>query len=225
VTFLELKPLTAEQLSAAVKLDQLCLGGLWTEAGYRRELESPNSELLVLVRSEALKLKGSEPLKIESLKGEEAEDLLQNSTSDQAMNLSGENEPTLIGLGCFWAILEEAHITLLGVHPDYQRRGLGQLLLEALLRKAQLRGLEWATLEVRASNQAALSLYQKFGFQEAGRRRRYYKDTDEDALILWRKGLQSPEFAELLVNWQRQISDRLASLGWHLLEVELDTKV
>jgi ribosomal-protein-alanine N-acetyltransferase len=58
---------------------------------------------------------------------------------------------------------------------------------------------------VRASNQIALSLYQKFGFQEAGRRRRYYQDNGEDALILWRGGLQSPEFEQELNQWKQQI--------------------
>ncbi|GAA6616787.1 ribosomal protein S18-alanine N-acetyltransferase [Scytonema sp. NUACC26] len=91
----------------------------------------------------------------------------------------------LLGIGCFWSILDEAHITILAVHPQYQRRGLGQTLLYSLLKLACDRRLERATLEVRASNSAAIALYQKFGFQTAGLRRRYYKDNDEDALILW----------------------------------------
>ncbi|NES24555.1 MAG: hypothetical protein F6K41_38020, partial [Symploca sp. SIO3E6] len=48
MTFLELKPLTTEQLTAAVELDQLCFGGLWTKSGYEREIDSPNSQLLIL---------------------------------------------------------------------------------------------------------------------------------------------------------------------------------
>ncbi|HAJ59489.1 MAG TPA: ribosomal-protein-alanine N-acetyltransferase, partial [Cyanobacteria bacterium UBA8543] len=55
MTFLELKPLTAEQLDAAVELDQLCFGGLWTRAGYERELDSPSSQLLVLEARQASK--------------------------------------------------------------------------------------------------------------------------------------------------------------------------
>ena len=166
MTFLEIKPLTAEQLPAVMELDQLCFGGHWTLEGYRRELASPTSHFLVLCVPPA-----------------------------------GDISPApqkLVGLGCFWSILEEAHITLLAIHPDYQRQGLGQLLFYALLLEAREGGLERATLEVRASNSAALSLYKKFGFQEAGRRRRYYQDTGEDALILWRSGLQSPEFAKTL---------------------------
>ncbi|NER96816.1 MAG: ribosomal protein S18-alanine N-acetyltransferase, partial [Symploca sp. SIO1B1] len=122
--------------------------------------------------------------------------------------------PPLLGLGCFWSILEEAHITILAVHPDWRGQGLGQLLLYALLKKAQELQLEWATLEVKPSNQAALSLYQKFGFVEAGRRRCYYQDTGEDALILWCSGLQTPEFTQRLTNCDQQLQTRLAH--WNL---------
>lgn len=148
--------LTYELLPAVLDLDQVCLGGLWTEAGYRREIESPNSDLLVLL---------------------------------------ADNH--VIGLGCVWAIVDEAHITTLAIHPDYHRQHLGQLLLIQLLQQARHRRLTHATLEVRASNQKALGLYQKFGFQTAGRRKRYYKD-DEDALVLWRSQLQTSKYLQAL---------------------------
>ncbi len=154
--------LTEALLPAVLTLDQVCLGGLWTEAGYRREIESPNSDLLVLL---------------------------------------ADNQ--VIGLGCVWAILEEAHITTLAIHPDYHRQYLGQFLLIQLLQLARHRGLTHATLEVRAANQGALHLYQKLGFQTAGRRKRYYKD-GEDALILWRNQLQTAEYQQLLVQLQRE---------------------
>ncbi|WP_448571819.1 ribosomal protein S18-alanine N-acetyltransferase [Trichothermofontia sp.] len=127
---------------------------------------------------------------------------------------AGMNLPLLLGFGCFWGILDEAHITILGVHPDYQGQGLGQALLLSLLQVARQQGLEWATLEVRVSNVAARSLYSKFGFQEAGRRPHYYPDTGEDALLLWRGGLQHPEFANLLWEWQQAAAERLQRSGW-----------
>lgn len=183
--FLTITPLTAEQLPAAVDLDQRCLGGLWTLEGYRRELESPNSELLVLQPSD--------------------------SPPGSTALTSG-----LIGLGCLWAIMEEAHITVLAIDSAYQRQGLGQALLYALLKAACQRRLEWATLEVRVSNQPAIALYRKFGFEDVGRRRKYYQDTGEDALILWRKGLQQPDFQDTLKTWQQQIEDQLRRSNWQL---------
>jgi [ribosomal protein S18]-alanine N-acetyltransferase len=123
----------------------------------------------------------------------------------------------LVGMGCFWSILDEAHITILGVHPQYHRQGLGQALLYALLKTACDRGLERATLEVRASNVAAISLYQKFGFKTAGRRRRYYKDNGEDALILWLSDLQYPQFQKTLDNWLTTVSQQLNQFSWQLI--------
>ncbi len=174
VNSLELHPLTESLLDAAIELDRVSLGGLWTRSGYQRELDSPNSELLVL-RSDHL---------------------------------------PLLGLGCLWAILDEAHITLLAIHPDYQRQGLGQALLLALLIAARRRNLAWATLEVRASNRIAIALYEKFGFTEIGKRPSYYPDNGEDALVLWCRGLQSDEFAVMLQARQRQVNERLAQSNW-----------
>ncbi|HBE16657.1 MAG TPA: ribosomal-protein-alanine N-acetyltransferase RimI, partial [Cyanobacteria bacterium UBA11367] len=105
----------------------------------------------------------------------------------------------------------------------YQGQGLGKLLLYALLRKAINLNLEWATLEVKPSNQAALSLYYKFGFTEAGRRRKYYQDTGEDALILWRGGLLKPEFKDTLHTSFQQLENHLARWGWKLSERSFDS--
>lgn len=207
MVFLELKPLTAAQLNAAVELDQLCFGGLWTRSGYERELESPNSQLLVLEAQSASneQARGSPSCALST----------QNSVTTEIETMP--NSPnSLVGLGCYWSILEEAHITILAVHPNYQGQGIGQLLLHTLLQDAKEHKLEWATLEVKPSNQVALALYRKFGFTEAGRRRRYYKDTGEDALILWRRGLQNLEFEKILSDCYRQIIPRLSEWGWQL---------
>jgi [ribosomal protein S18]-alanine N-acetyltransferase len=217
---LKIAALTPSQLPAAVELDQLALGGLWTLDGYQRELDSPNSDLLVLkslgeeglgARDWGLGQEGLTVQKPSRFRENWNSQLLSSST----LHIPSPTFP-LLGIACLWAILEEAHITILAVHPDYQRQGLGQVLLWALLQSAWKRGLEWATLEVRVSNQAAIALYQKFGFSEVGRRRRYYQDTGEDALILWHNGLQRPDFQQTLKIWQSQIGDRLRQSGWGL---------
>lgn len=126
----------------------------------------------------------------------------------------------IIALGCYWVILEEAHLTLLAVEPVYQRRGLGQWLLIRLLMDARQRGLERATLEVRCSNQVAILLYQGLGFQVLGQRQRYYAD-GEDALILWHKSLRSAEFQTLLEQRGARARDCLRRQGWQLREARL----
>ena len=123
---------------------------------------------------------------------------------------------SIIGCSCFWTILKEAHITLLMIHPDHQRQGLGQLLLCNLLKESVNWNLERATLEVRVSNQSALAVYQKFGFQQVGRRKGYYQETGEDALILWRGDLARPQFQEDLSRRWLAINDRLSQYNWKL---------
>lgn len=124
----------------------------------------------------------------------------------------------IIGIGCFWAILEEAHITLLAIHPDYRRQGLGELLLINLLERAYLTQLQRATLEVKNSNKIAFSLYQKFGFKIAGIRRGYYEKTNEDALILWLSGMDKAEFFQMLEMKRDKLQKRLNEYQWNLVD-------
>ena len=206
--FLEIKHLAPEHLPSAVELDRLCFGRLWAIEGYRRELESPNSDLLGLwtwetedcVSGQHGADTGTPPLQVRA------------GTGTPPLQIP----PTLIGIGCLWAILEEAHIIMLAIHPQFQRQGLGQALLLALLKSAHDRQLERSTLEVRDSNLAAVSLYKKFGFKEAGRRKRYYEDTGEDALVMWRSGLEKPEFQRYLTVEKVQMCDRFHDKKWHL---------
>jgi len=76
------------------------------------------------------------------------------------------------------------HLMNVAVDPPQRRRGIGAALLEGLLERAGEK--ESYTLEVRPSNPTAIALYERFGFQAAGTRPRYYQDTGEDALIMWR---------------------------------------
>ena len=172
---LELKNAIVDDIEEIVALDRLCLGGIWSADGYLREIDSPNSSLLLLW-------------------------VTQGKSSSKA-----------VGIGCLWSILEEAHITLLGIDPEYQQQGLGTLLLHSLLKDAVKRGLARATLEVKVTNQPAINLYEKFGFKFAGRRKNYYPKTGEDALILWLNGLNKPDIEQKLDDWWLQICDRISS--------------
>lgn len=92
---------------------------------------------------------------------------------------------TPVGFGGYWAVVDEAHITNIAVAPEHRRRGFGRRIMEELLRRAAQRGLVCSTLEVRASNHPAVRLYESLGYQTVARRRRYYPDNQEDALVLW----------------------------------------
>jgi ribosomal-protein-alanine N-acetyltransferase len=72
----------------------------------------------------------------------------------------------------------------LAIHPEFRRQGIAEDLLVTALEKARAEGAQSALLEVRAENQAAQALYQKYGFEMVGRRERYYKDNHEDAILM-----------------------------------------
>ena len=90
----------------------------------------------------------------------------------------------LSGYLCLWEIGREIHITNVAVDPARRRRGLGRLLLGAVVEDARLRDIELVFLEVRPTNAEAVRLYESFGFRIIGRRKGYYFDTGEDALVM-----------------------------------------
>lgn len=90
----------------------------------------------------------------------------------------------VLGLIAIWLVLDEAHIGTFAVHPDYRKLGIGRKLLAEALIGVQREGAKQAFLEVRRSNEAAQSLYRQFGFEVVGVRPRYYRDNQEDALLL-----------------------------------------
>jgi len=95
-----------------------------------------------------------------------------------------ELDNRLVGMLILWMIVDEAHIATVATHPDYRRQGIAKNLLIATLNSAYEQGAKSALLEVRAGNLAALKMYQAFGFEEVGRRERYYKDNHEDAVLM-----------------------------------------
>lgn len=91
---------------------------------------------------------------------------------------------TVIGYCAFLQAADVADITNVAVHPGYRKRGLGKMLLEEAMCKADARGVKQLFLEVRVSNEAARALYTACGFFEIGLREKYYSDNNEDALIM-----------------------------------------
>jgi [ribosomal protein S18]-alanine N-acetyltransferase len=83
-----------------------------------------------------------------------------------------------------WLIVDEIHIATVATHPDYRQQGVGKKLLLHALLSAKEEGALTSFLEVRESNIAALEMYRKFGFIESGRRQDYYKDNNEDAILM-----------------------------------------
>lgn len=98
----------------------------------------------------------------------------------------------IVGMIISWYIVDEVHIATLAVRPDYRRQGIAERLLSKALSEAIGQDFYIFTLEVRAGNIAAQRLYLKFGFEIVGKRPRYYKDNQEDALIMTLKNIGTP---------------------------------
>jgi ribosomal-protein-alanine N-acetyltransferase len=90
----------------------------------------------------------------------------------------------LMGYLCLWEIGHEIHITNLAVHPRFRRRGAARTLLSFILDDARQKRVELVFLEVRPTNVEARTLYESLGFRVIGRRKGYYFDTGEDALVM-----------------------------------------
>jgi [ribosomal protein S18]-alanine N-acetyltransferase len=115
---------------------------------------------------------------------------LQNSDVTRVYLLRDDHGQIVAFCVC-WLIFDELHINTLAVDPAARRRGLATYLLGQVMIEAAKDGGKKATLEVRASNNAALALYSGLGFHVAARRPKYYTQPEEDALILWRDSLVS----------------------------------
>lgn len=102
-----------------------------------------------------------------------------------ALYLVAKVDEKAVGYVGVWKILDEGHITNVAVHPDYRKLGIGKALISELLYLCQKDGISSFTLEVRESNIVAQHLYESFGFIQNGKRKQYYSDNNEDAIIMW----------------------------------------
>ena len=118
-------------------------------------------------------------------------------------------DPSIVGYGGFWMMLDEAHICTLGVHADWRQRGVGELLLSTMVEAAADLNAHVVTLEVRVSNHPAQSLYTKYGFTQVGVRRGYYSDNNEDALIMTTEPIGTPAYRSRLNRLRRMLRERL----------------
>jgi ribosomal-protein-alanine N-acetyltransferase len=90
----------------------------------------------------------------------------------------------IVGMLVLWLIVDEAHVATIATHPQYRRMGIARQLLGKALEDAKAEGAVDVVLEVRSTNEAAQAMYKKFGFETTGRREKYYKDNNEDALLM-----------------------------------------
>jgi [ribosomal protein S18]-alanine N-acetyltransferase len=94
--------------------------------------------------------------------------------------------PAVVGYAAFWCVVDQAELGNVAVSSAWRGRGIGEALVAEAIRRVTERGVRELFLEVRPSNEVARRLYARFGFTQAGRRRSYYQQPVEDALVLRR---------------------------------------
>ena len=119
-----------------------------------------------------------------------------------------DNNKTVGYMGV-WKIFDEAHVTNLAVHPDYQGKGIAHLLILSSLDCCYKEKIKFVTLEVRKSNERAKKLYESFGFKSLGLRKKYYQDNGEDAIIMWTENIFSDKYKKIYEENKRYLDNRI----------------
>jgi ribosomal-protein-alanine N-acetyltransferase len=124
--------------------------------------------------------------------------------------LFGPAQPaTVVGYGGFWIVMDEAHISTIASDDQLRGRGIGELMLLAMIERSIELGAHEVTLEVRVSNTVAQNLYRKYGFEVVGRRPNYYRDNDEDADLMTVFKVNEPAYQARLKALRAALEERL----------------
>ena len=178
----EVAPMTVDDIPRVLEIDQLSFPLPWSANSYRYELtQNPNSHFWVaLAGGQPQARLAAEPKPSRKL------DWLAPSRWWGAARPATPAPPVrhVVGYSGFWFIIDEAHISTIAVHPDWRGQRVGEHLFVSMLEHALQLGALTATLEVRVTNDRAQGLYRKYHFEVVGRRKHYYRDNGEDALLM-----------------------------------------
>ncbi len=208
-----IEPMTLEDVDEVGEVERLCFTNPWPLSAYRRELKNTDQNYYVVLRDDP-SLEHDE-----FHEGDVGAPFLQMRQSRRQRKFAfwnlarlrgPETPPPIIGFAGMWTLFDEAHVTTIGVRPEYRGHSLGELIFVALIGEAIRRGISWLTLEVRVTNESAQNLYRKYGFSVQGRRPRYYSDNNEDAFIMWSESLKDEGYRARLEQLQRKLVHKMS---------------
>lgn len=149
-----------------------------------------NGDTVVCRRMEPKDLETAAKLEHACFSDAWSEKLLADSMNSSWDTLfTAEYRGEVCGYGALRVLAGEGEIQRIAVFPEHRRLGIGRKLMEVMVAFSESQGAADMTLEVRAGNVAAITLYKSYGFVEEGLRKGYYHDPTEDALIMWRRAL------------------------------------
>src|SRR5512135_1878499 len=174
------EPMTSHDIAAVMQIEQEAFSAPWSARAYDYELQYNEMAHYYVVRPQ---LNGGAPeLPRAATPASWWQRLVRRERDVSVPSMAAQN--IILGYGGFWLMVDEAHISTIAAHHDWRRRGIGELLLASMIDAGAEIGAQMVTLEVRLSNLNAQSLYRKYGFEVTGRRKGYYSDNGEDALIM-----------------------------------------
>lgn len=113
------------------------------------------------------------------------EDFFREMRNELAEYVVGELDGRIVAYAGAWVSFDQAEVMHVAVDSEFRGQGIGTILFGELIKAVKSRGAKSITLEVRPSNIPAIKLYESFGLKSVGRRKGYYLDNGEDALIMW----------------------------------------
>ena len=194
-----IRPMEERDIPQAIEIDRQAFPTQWphpTYASFKQELRNRLARYIIVSQKNESKTKATEQNNNNKSLWQK---LLQIKHLFDHDHFFGEEIPPssieyIVGITGFWIMVDEAHITTIAVRDAYQRQGIGEWLLIALIDMAMHLNAHIVTLEVRVSNKQAQELYEKYGFKRVGTRRKYYSDNSEDALLMTTDTLTSESF-------------------------------
>ena len=159
-----IRPMTEADRPAAAAIDRICFHGAACHADYEAEC----ARQLAMYDGE----RGV------------AFVVTEIPESPRLCTMCAPEEPRIIAFATVFFAPDEGQIVNVATHPDYRRRGAGRMLMEAIEKDAHGRGFTLLSLEVRVSNEPAIELYKRYGFETAGVRKGFYTAPREDAYVM-----------------------------------------
>jgi ribosomal-protein-alanine N-acetyltransferase len=185
--------MTVADLPQIAEIEAESFPSAWPSSAYKRELQNNNlARYLVVVRQDA---------PVPQPRG------LRRLLSAMRIRFGRPPSPPedyVVGFIGIWFMVDETHIVTVAVRESGRRKGVGELLLLAAFDLSREKGVPALTLECRVSNTAAQALYEKYGFQRLGIRKRYYTDNNEDAVIMTTPSIEEPSYAARIEELRRQ---------------------
>ncbi len=200
-----------EDVAQVTEIDREAFSTQWPPPNYQHELRNRLAHYIVACDEEKTVDKPEVNASSETVLTGPASRLRRLFSRNRFSNseLPSPSKHYIIGFTGFWIMAEEAHITSIAVREAYRRRGIGELLLIAVIDLATELKTRIITLEVRDSNAVARSLYVKYGFTQAGMRRGYYVDNREDGVSMSTQDITSAAFQAQLQQLKQVHSRRL----------------